>query len=102
MPVQIKELGSGSFGQCMLAEDHDGENVAVKFIERGKVRLHPVIGVDTVRACLCTFAGVRAAGRPERRARSPHALDLAASQRHWIQAGAPQPRLKLRLMIVGC
>lgn len=35
--VQIGDLGSGSFGECKLARDHDGEVVAVKFIERRKV-----------------------------------------------------------------
>ena len=35
LAMQVKELGSGSFGTCMLAEDADGELVAVKFIPRG-------------------------------------------------------------------
>lgn len=41
--MQIKDLGSGSFGECKLARDHDGEAVAVKFIERCKVRVVVIV-----------------------------------------------------------
>lgn len=65
--VQIKELGSGSFGQCMLAEDHDQETVAVKFIERGKVRLREAVGAGLIRICLFTLeVADLVAGGPKR------------------------------------
>lgn len=62
LPLQVKELGSGSYGTCMLAEDADGEMVAVKFIQRGSkvyslltlVVCHRSVTAAPARSILCT------------------------------------------------